>query len=217
MTPLRLADLLATMSYAGDAGMGLPDEAAVRCAVLASALAEEAKASDEERGDAYWLSLLRYAGCTADAHLNAAVMEDEVAVHRDMYGIDYGEPGEFLPFFLRRIARDRPFPARVLGLLTAMARMPALFDTGRAHCEVGVQLAERFGLGPTTCQALLQIFERWNGKGLPFGVKGEAIARAARIAGVAQEAEIGHRLHGVDGAAALVRRRAGRMLDPTLA
>jgi hypothetical protein len=28
--PMRLAELLATMSYAGDAGMGLPDEAAVR-------------------------------------------------------------------------------------------------------------------------------------------------------------------------------------------
>jgi HD-GYP domain-containing protein (c-di-GMP phosphodiesterase class II) len=48
-------------------------------------------------------------------------------------------------------------------------------------------------------------------------VKGEAIARAARIANVAQEAEIGHRLGGADGAATLVRRRAGRMLDPSLA
>src|SRR4051812_23018091 len=119
MTPLRLAELLATMSYAGDAGMGLPDEAAVRCAVLASALAEEVGATDEEQTDAYWLSLLRYAGCTADAHLNAAVMEDEIAVHRDMYGIDYGEPGEFLPFFVRRVGRGKPLPARLLALVTA--------------------------------------------------------------------------------------------------
>ena len=216
MIPMRLAELLATMSYAGDAGMGLPDEAAVRCAVLASALAEEVGATDEERADAYWLSLLRYAGCTADAHLNAAVMEDEVAVHRDMYGIDYGEPREFFPFFLRRVGRDKPLPSRLLALFTAFAKMPALFDTGRAHCEVGDRLAERFGLGEGTRKALFHIFERWNGKGLPFGIKGEAIARAARIASVAQEAEIGHRLDGANGAAALVRRRAGRMLDPSL-
>jgi HD-GYP domain-containing protein (c-di-GMP phosphodiesterase class II) len=95
--------------------------------------------------------------------------------------------------------------------------MPALLDTGRAHCEVGDRLAQRFGLGEGTRKALFQIFERWNGKGLPFGIKGEAIARAARIANVAQEAEIGHRLGGASGAAALVRRRAGRMLDPSLA
>jgi HD-GYP domain-containing protein (c-di-GMP phosphodiesterase class II) len=217
MTPVRLADLLATMSYAGDAGMGLPDEAAVRCAVLASALAEEVGATDDERADAYWLSLLRYAGCTADAHLNAAVMEDEIAVHKDMYGIDYGEPGEFLPFVIKRIGRDKSFAARVLAVMTAFARMPSLLDTGRAHCEVGDRLAARFGLGESTRKALLQIFERWNGKGLPFGVKGEAIAKAARIAGVAQEAEIGHRLGGPEGAANVVKKRAGRMLDPDLA
>jgi len=217
MTPLRLCELLASMSCAGDAGMGLPDEAGVRGAVIASALAAEVGASDEERADAYWLPLLRYAGCTADAHLNAAVMEDEVAVHRDMYGIDYGEPGELLPFVVRRVGRDKPLPARVLAVLGAFARMPSLLDTGRAHCEVGDRLATRFGLGQSTRDALFRIFERWNGKGLPRGLRGDAIALAARIANVAQEAEIGHRLDGADGAAALVKRRAGKMLDPRLA
>jgi HD-GYP domain-containing protein (c-di-GMP phosphodiesterase class II) len=213
---MRLAELVATMSFAGDTGMGLPDEAALRSTVLAVALAEEAKASPEQRGDAFWISLLRYAGCTADAHLNAAVFEDEIAVHKDMYGVDWGDPGELMRFLIRRIGNDRPLPARVLALATAFARMPALMDTGRAHCEVGDRLAQRFGLPASTRAALFNVFERWDGTGLPKKVKGPAIPLAARIASVAQEAEVGHRLGGAAGAAAMVRRRSGKRLDPEL-
>src|SRR6266540_1152020 len=214
---IRLCEVLATMSFASDAGMGMPDEAAVRGAVIASALAEEVAASDDDRADAYWLSLLRYAGCTADSHLNAAVMEDEVAVHQDMYGVDYGSPGEMVPFLVRRIGRGKPLPGRVLAVINAFARMPTLLDTGRAHCEVGDRLASRFGLGDGTRGALFHVFERWDGKGLPGKLKGDAIARAARISTVAHEAEIGHRLGGPAGAAALVKRRSGKMLDPRIA
>jgi HD-GYP domain-containing protein (c-di-GMP phosphodiesterase class II) len=214
---VRLSEVLATMSFASDTGMGMPDEAAVRGAIVAATLAGEVGAPDEDRADAYWVSLLRYAGCTADSHLNAAVMEDEVAVHQDMYGVDYGDPSEMMPFLVRRIGKGKPLPARVLAVLTAFARMPALLDTGRAHCEVGDRLAARFGLGERTRSALFQVFERWNGKGLPNKVKGEAIALPARLAAVAQEAEIGHRLGGVGGATAVVERRAGKVLDPKLA
>ena len=162
--------------------MGLPDEAAVRCAVLGSALAEEVGATDEERGDAYWLSLLRYAGCTADAHLNAAVLEDEIAVHRDMYGIDYGEPGEFLPFFVRRVGRDKPFPARLLTLLDRV-RQDAGVVRHRARALRGRRSARR-AIRPRRghAQGALPRLRALERQGLPFGVKGEAIARAARLA-----------------------------------
>jgi HD-GYP domain-containing protein (c-di-GMP phosphodiesterase class II) len=214
---LRLSELLATMSFATDAGMGMPDETALRCAIIASALAAEVGTSEEVRADAYWVSLLRYAGCTADAHLNAAVMEDEIAVHVDMYGVDYGEPSEMMPFLIKRIGKGKPLPARVLAVLNAFARMPTLLDSGRAHCEVGDRLAAQFGLGDRTRAALFQVFERWNGKGLPNKIKADAIAMSARLASVAEQAEIGHRLGGTDGAIALVKKRSGKMLDPTLA
>jgi HD-GYP domain-containing protein (c-di-GMP phosphodiesterase class II) len=204
------------MSFASDTGMGLPDEAAVRSTILATTLAEEAGASDDDHADAFWISLLRYAGCTADAHLNAAVFEDEIAVHKDMYGIDWGDPGEFMRFLIRRIGNDRPLPRRLVAIATAFARMPALMETGRAHCEVGDRLAQRFGLPASTRAALFEVFERWDGTGLPKKLKGEAIARAARIASVAQEAEVGYRLGGVHGAVDMVRRRRGKRIDPSL-
>ena len=69
-------------------------------AVLAVGLAEASGADERTAVEAYWLALLMHAGCTADAQVSAAVMEDKPAVQRDMYGIDYASPAEFFPFFL---------------------------------------------------------------------------------------------------------------------
>lgn len=202
---------------ATDAGQGWPDQAAIRAAVVGVGLTEVCGADEQSAAEVYWLCLLHHAGCTADAQMSAAVMGDKPAVQRDMYGIDYGSPAEFLPFFLKRIARDEPFPRRVVKVLSSLAQVPKLLDTGRAICEVGDRLAASFGIDEKTRQALFQVYERWNGKGVPTGAKGEAIALTTRLATVAYEAEIGHRLGGVQGAAALVRKRAGTVLDPQLA
>src|SRR5690348_3465514 len=141
---MRLSELMATMSLAGDAGMGLPDEQALRCAVLAVGLGEEVGASDGERADAYWLSLLRYAGCTADSDLASSVMGDEIAFHGAMDGIEWGEPREMMALVARTIGREKPLPGRVLAVLRGFARMSTLMDSSRAHCEVGDRLAARF-------------------------------------------------------------------------
>lgn len=214
---MRLAEVLAVMSLAGDTGMGLPEEEALRCAVLAVGLAETVGASDDDRADAYWLSLLRYAGCTADSDLAAAVMGDEVAFHGAMDGVEWGDPRAMMSLVARTVGRDKPLPLRVLAFLGALARMPSMMNSSRAHCEVGDRLAERFGLGDRTRAALLQIFERWDGQGVPNHVKGEAIARSSRLAFVAQVAEFGHRMGGPAQAAELVRQRAGGELDPDAA
>ncbi len=59
-------------------------------------------------------------------------------------------------------------------------------------------------------------FERWDGSGKPTGAKGDGIAIRMRIAHVAIDVNIGHRLGGVDGAVALTRKHAKRGLDPVL-
>jgi DNA-binding CsgD family transcriptional regulator len=51
---------------------------------------------------------------------------------------------------------------------------------------------------------------------MPEGVEGEGLALGTRIAHVAIDANVGHRLGGVSGAIALTRKHAGRGLDPAL-
>jgi HD-GYP domain-containing protein (c-di-GMP phosphodiesterase class II) len=87
----------------------------------------------------------------------------------------------------------------------------------RAACEVADVLARRLGVDAAVRNALRTNFERWNGRGVPSGVKGTAIPRPMRIAQVAQELEVLARLRGIDDAVAEIARRRGKAYDPQLA
>jgi HD-GYP domain-containing protein (c-di-GMP phosphodiesterase class II) len=65
-------------------------------------------------------------------------------------------------------------------------------------------------------QSFGDVFERWDGRGLPNGRAGEALHPIARIVGVAEQAAIAHALGGVAGARSEIARRAGGHLDPSL-
>ena len=42
-------------------------------------------------------------------------------------------------------------------------------------CEAGSRLAARVGLGEPVCEALVQAYEHWDGKGYPDGLTGDAV------------------------------------------
>jgi putative nucleotidyltransferase with HDIG domain len=83
------------------------------------------------------------------------------------------------------------------------------------HCEVAERLAERLGAPGAVRDGLWHVFERWDGRGLPRGMAGEAIPVAARVLHVARDAA------ALDGAgrdaAAIVAARSGGVYDPALA
>ena len=213
---MRLAELIGTLSLAVDAGTGLPDHHSLRGATLAVGLARELTADERTVQDAFYLPLLAMAGCTAESHASASMMGDEVLVGTESYGLDWGDPREMLPVMLRVVRRGHGPLGGLAALVRAFSAMSAASEVGRAHCEVATHLAERFGFDEAFRAALFQSFERWDGSGKPLKVKGEAIALGTRIAHVAIEANIGHRLGGVDGAVAFTRKHAKRGLDPTL-
>jgi putative nucleotidyltransferase with HDIG domain len=61
------------------------------------------------------------------------------------------------------------------------------------------------------------VFERWDGKGLPRGVQGDAIALPARILHLARDADVHWRLAGAEGVGTTLATRAGTAYDPALA
>jgi HD-GYP domain-containing protein (c-di-GMP phosphodiesterase class II) len=212
----RLAELMGTLSLATDAGMGMPAEHGLRAAAVAVRLGEIAGLADRDRSDAYYLALLRYAGCTADSDVAADVMGDEGAVRAALYGVDFGTVSEFLPRVLRAVSAGRGGFGGAAAMVRALTRMHRLMGTAQSHCEVGARMAARFGFGDRFRVAMFQSFERWDGSGIPHHVKGEALEPSMRLAHAAEEIETAHRLGGVDGARAIAKRRARKLLDPRL-
>jgi HD-GYP domain-containing protein (c-di-GMP phosphodiesterase class II) len=213
---VRLAELIGTLSLATDAGTGMPDYHALRGAILGVGLARALKADERTAQDAFYLPLLAMSGCTAESHTAAGAFGDEVALGEESYGLDWGNPGEMLPVILRLVRRGHGPLGSIAAIARALRNLSRAPEVGRAHCEVATHLAERFGFDSGFRAALYQAFERWDGSGKPAHEKGEAIALGMRIAHVAIDANIGHRLGGVEGAIALVQKRARSGLDPVI-
>ncbi|HEY4186631.1 MAG TPA: HD domain-containing phosphohydrolase [Polyangia bacterium] len=217
---VRRADFLMALAYATDLATGHSRDFALRSCVVAMRLADGARLDDRTRRTVYHQALLRYIGCNADSHLLAAAFGDEIALRRDLQRIDIGNRAELAETITRALTRtfaDLPVPelaqAIERGLAGAMqVNIPVL----SGHCEVAQRLAERLGLPEEVREALGQLYERWDGRGLPRGLSGNAVKLPVRLVTLAQEAVALHEAHGFETMTSLIAKRAGGGYEPEL-
>lgn len=205
-----LTDLAAVLSLAGDLGHGAPLEHQLRVAVLARRIADALGLSVDERRDAFDAALLRWLGCTATAHPLAAWMGDEIAAHRR--AARFAGPLDPLVEILRSAGAGLPAHRRLAVLLGALRDGPGVIF-GSA-CEAGEHLATRLGYGAGATAAIAVAFERFDGKGWPGRLRGDAVPVAARVAMVAEEATALAEVTDATSALAEAAARAGRAYDP---
>jgi HD-GYP domain-containing protein (c-di-GMP phosphodiesterase class II)/DNA-binding CsgD family transcriptional regulator len=86
----------------------------------------------------------------------------------------------------------------------------------RSGCEVSAALGVRLGIEPAAVSALDDVYERWDGRGIPDGRAGEEVNRIARVVHVAEQAVLAHFGGGQAAARTEVAKRAGGHLDPEL-
>jgi HD-GYP domain-containing protein (c-di-GMP phosphodiesterase class II) len=82
---------------------------------------------------------------------------------------------------------------------------------------VGRRLATRIGFDPEIVKSLGQLYERWDGKGQPNKLRGEAVAPAALLVTLAQDVVVHLDAHGADAAIAVVKTRRGKAYAPEMA
>ena len=82
------------------------------------------------------------------------------------------------------------------------------------HWLAADALAARLGLAQRIRDSIEQTFERWDGKGVPKGAKGEEILVTSRLVTLADVVEVFHRAGGTDAAVAVARQRRGTQFDP---
>ncbi|HTN25704.1 MAG TPA: HD domain-containing phosphohydrolase [Solirubrobacteraceae bacterium] len=213
---LRLAELIGAMSLAVDLGLGQPSEHVLRSSLLGLRLAECIGLSEQERVAVYYVALIAWVGCHADAHEQARWFGDDIALRADTYEVDMvGLPAA--RFMLGHLgAGQGPLSrARLAASFIGSGRrwMSAMEPT---HCLVAADLADRLGLGAIVHDPILEAFERWDGRGTPNRLKGEQISQVARIVHLGDVVEVFHRAGGVRAAVAVARERRGTQFDPAL-
>jgi hypothetical protein len=80
----------------------------------------------------------------------------------------------------------------------------------------GAQFATRAGFGPEVAVTVMALHERWDGRGLPMGLTGEAIPIFARIVAVADGLDLAIAREGHQAAVTTVHARSGTWYDPEI-
>jgi HD-GYP domain-containing protein (c-di-GMP phosphodiesterase class II) len=171
---------------------------------------------EEEQAALFHVAMLSWVGCVADAPEVTASFGDDIAFRADSYEADLGGLSG-MAFFLGHAGRGRPLPQRVRAAVTVAATGGARVMRGiQGHCLVTSTLSDQLGLPAETSAAVRQFFARWDGQGVPRGVRGDQIALVVRLFHLADVVEVYHRRGGVAAAVEVARARSGTQFDPSL-
>lgn len=213
---LRLIELLAPLSMVTDLGMGAADEQALRACLVATGLARRMGLGEAAAGDVFYATLLEHLGCTATAHEEAARLGgDELATRPIVFRTDFARASEVFGM-LRGVGSGGPVSLRARATFGLMTGGSWGEQVMAGVCEVGATLARQLRMQAAVELSLRQIFERWDGRGTPKGMRGEAIEKPARFAVVASQAVAIAVALGIDEAVRAVGRRSGGWFDPAI-
>lgn len=213
---MTLAELLASFSLATDLGLGQPMEHVLRSWRIAAALAERLGWAEQDRETLFYLTMLGWVGCVADAPEVATTFGDDIAFRADTFRVDLAGTAR-LSFFLRHAGSDGSAVHRLrsAGALVVTGGRRVI-EGIQSHCLTTATLADRLGLAAEVTAGLRQFFTRWDGQGVPTGIGGAAISPAAQLVQLADVVEVHHRTGGLPAALAVARRRSGSHFSPAL-
>ena len=214
------SDVMVALSRATDLATGQPMGFAMTSCLLADRLARLAAFDAPARLAVLQQGLLRYIGCNSETQAMAALLGDEIAFRQDFSKIDAANAGQVMGLVFKHLRQANAG----LPLFAAITKIVQSFVASRnestrileGHCEVAQRLGQRLGLSSEISKGLGQLYARWDGKGIPAGLKGDAIAPAVRVVVLAQDALILREAFGETQAMAQLKARAGHAHDPHL-
>ena len=213
---VRLAELLAVLALGADLGMGQPMDHALRQCAIGQRIGARLGLPPRELSNVYYVSLLAWVGCHIDAYEQAKWFGDDLALKggfRQVDPVGVRAAGQLLG----KVGGGRRGVARagVLARFVAGGARDAM-NMLHNHAYAAEQLAAQLGLPAPVGEAVVQTFERFDGKGAPLGRTGTDIALPARVVNLADVLAVFHGAGGPDAAIAIARQRSGSQFDPEL-
>ena len=215
---LRLSELLGALSHALDIAEGQPEGHCVRCCWIGMQLGEALGLPAHQLHELYYTLLLKDLGCSSNAaRLSALYLTDDLTFKHDHKIIGDSLP-QVLRFVLTHTGQHVGLAERIQGIV-AIARNGGEIATDliAARCERGADIARRLRFSEGVAEGIRNLDEHWDGGGKPASVAGAGIPMNARIALMAQVADVFHASAGREAALAEIRLRAGTWFDPDLA
>lgn len=212
------AELISALSYALDLTEGQPEGHGVRCCWIGMQIGVRAGMSAEELGDLYYTLLLKDIGCSSNAaRICQLYLTDDLEFKRDAKLLD-----ESLPQVLRFVLAHTGLKS---GLSERFRSLVTIFTTGgtiareliETRCQRGAEIVRMMRFPEAVACGILDLDEYWNGRGKPNGLEGTAISLNARIALIAQVADVFHTSSGPEAARREVKKRSATWFDPRLA
>jgi HD-GYP domain-containing protein (c-di-GMP phosphodiesterase class II) len=212
----NLAALLYALSIATGLGFGGHSEHGLKCAYLGLQIADALALGESEREAIFYGALLKDIACTACAAGIAAFFPDDEQVSlSQVILIDPSSARDMIGWLSRYVPLDARFPTRITKLLSFMVHCgPIVKETMRSHCEVAELFARQLGFPDYVQQTLRFQWERWDGKGMAYGLKGPHIPLTARILHMIQVIELTYHFGDASSTTVLLREKRGTRFDP---
>src|SRR3954453_1202587 len=213
---LRLAELVAALSLGIDLGFAQPMEHVLRQCLIALRLAEVLGVEEDDRATVYYTALLVNVGCHSDAHEQAKWFGDDIAMKSTKYEYEPYTVADAVAM-VRLIGSGRaPLHRFRTGLEFAIGGYKEVNQMIAHHAALARELGKQLCLPDAVLDGLSASYERWDGRGWPGKLSGDAIPMASRVAQLAEFAEVAYRVGGIEAATAVATKRRGNQFDPLL-
>jgi putative nucleotidyltransferase with HDIG domain len=214
---MPLAEVLAAFSYALDITEGQPEGHCVRASWIAGHVGRAIGLAGHDLAELHYATLLKDLGCSSNAaRLSELYRTDDRAFKHEFKTMGASVPGA-LRFLFAHVGSSEPILRRVGAIAQVLRKAGTIADEMIAtRCTRGADIARQLRFSERVAEGIYALDELWDGSGRPRGLAGEAIPLFARIALLAQVAEVFHARGGAIAARTEVRRRAGRWFDPAL-
>jgi HD-GYP domain-containing protein (c-di-GMP phosphodiesterase class II) len=217
MQSLKLSELMAAFSHALDITEGQPEGHCVRCCWIGMQVGQRLGLPPDQLWTLYYTLLLKDLGCSSNAaRICQLYATDDLSFKRDFKWVDGS-----LPQVLRFVLRNT---GQALGLVDRLKALGGILSHGDAiaqelihtRCTRGADIARQLRFPPAVVNGIHALDEHWNGQGRPDRLAGVAIPIEARIALLAQVADVHNAASGQATAIAEIRSRSGSWFDPAL-
>ncbi len=214
---LHLSELVSAISTALDMTEGQPIGHCVRSCWVGIHIGQEIGLSDHDLSELYYMILLKDLGCSSNAaRICQLYLTDDQKFKHDFKKINGSLP-QALRFVLSHTGLQASLSERFQAIIKILQEGGEIArELIETRCHRGAEIALKMRFSQKVADGILNLDERWDGKGLPAGVSGMDIPVFARLALLSQVVDVFHTSDGRHAALEEVRSRSGTWFEPDM-